>query len=50
MGGEPEVSIRDDRGRETVNTEYSLNKDICGFDCRDVQGNWDEVCETSEAI
>ena len=49
-GGEPGVSIRDDRGGETVDREDCFNKDIGSFDCCDVLRNWDEVGETSEAI
>ena len=48
--GEPEVSIIDDRSRETVDREDSFNEDVCSFDCCDILRNWDEVGETSEAI
>ena len=49
-GGEPGVSIRDDRSRETMDREDSFNKDVSSFDCCDVLRNWDEVGEISEAI
>ena len=49
-GGEPGVSVRDDRSGETVDREDSFNEDFGSFDCCDVLRNWDEVGETSEAI
>ena len=35
-GGEPVVSIRDDRSGETVDREDSFNKDVGSCDCCDV--------------
>ena len=49
-GGEPVVSIRDDRSGETVDREDSFNQDVSSFDCCDVLRDWDEVGKTSEAI
>ena len=49
-GGEPGVSIRDDRGGKTVDREDSSNEDVSSFNCCDVLRDWDEVGETSEAI
>ena len=49
-GGEPGVSIRDDRSGETMDREDSFNEDVGSFDCCDVLRNWDKVDETSEAI
>ena len=46
-GGEPGVSIRDDRSRETMDREDSFNKNVSSFYCCDILRNWDEVGETS---
>ena len=37
--GPPGVSIRDDRGGETVDRKDSFNEDVSRFDCCDVLGN-----------
>ena len=49
-GREPGVSIREDRGGETVDRGGSFNGDVTSFNCCDVLRNWDEVGETREAI
>ena len=49
-GGEPGVSVRDDRGGETVDREDSFNEDVGSFECCDDLRTWDKVGETSEAI
>ena len=49
-GGEPGISIRDDRSGETMDREDSFNEDVGSFDSCDVLRDWDEVGEPSEGI
>ena len=49
-GGEPGVSIRDDRSGETMDREDSFNEDVTSFNCCDVLRDRDEVGKPSHAI
>ena len=49
-GGEPGVSIRDNRSGETMDREDWFHKDLNSFDCCDILRDWEEVGEPSESI